>query len=136
MGLGTNPHLLTYGPFSSHLAQTLNLAFFFNVGMSSFSSRVFALCAEVPKGRVTTYGQIAKALRSKAYRAVGQALNSNTHDFVTGDCTVPCHRVVCSDGKLGGFASGVKKKIALLEKEGVHVRNGRVVDFEKKLFRF
>ena len=102
----------------------------------SFSSRVYALCSNVPKGRVTTYGQIANALHSKAYRAVGNALNHNTHDFVTGDCTVPCHRVVGSDGKIGGFASGGKKKIALLEQEGVHVKNGRVVDFEKKRFRF
>ncbi len=104
--------------------------------MVSFSSRVYALCAKVPKGRVTTYGQIAKAMHSKAYRAVGNALNHNTHDFVHGDQTIPCHRVVASDGSLGGFASGVKKKIALLEKEGVHVKNGRVVDFEKRRFRF
>ncbi|MBI2445342.1 MGMT family protein [Candidatus Micrarchaeota archaeon] len=104
--------------------------------MASFSSRVLALCARVPSGRVTTYGAIASALKSKAFRAVGQALNSNTYDFVSGDCTVPCHRVVCSDGSLGGFAYGVKRKIALLEKEGVHVRNGKVVDFHKKLYRF
>ncbi|MBI5226470.1 MGMT family protein [Candidatus Micrarchaeota archaeon] len=99
--------------------------------MASFSSRVYALCSKVPKGRITTYGDLARALRSKAYRAVGNALNKNTHDFVTGDCTVPCHRVVGSDGCLGGFASGSRNKIQLLEKEGVHVRNGKVVDFEK-----
>ena len=104
--------------------------------MVSFSSRVLSLCARVPKGRVTTYGEIARALRSKAFRAVGQALNKNTHDFVTGDCSVPCHRVVGSDGSLGGFASGSAKKKALLEKEGVHVCNGKIVDFETKRFRF
>ncbi len=102
----------------------------------SFADSVYALCARVPSGHITTYGEIARALGSKAFRAVGQALNKNTHDFVIGDCTVPCHRVVGADGKLGGFALGSAKKKALLEKEGVHVRNGRVVDFYKKLFRF
>ena len=101
-----------------------------------FSDRVYALCSRVPSGRVTTYGEIARALHSRAFRAVGQALNANMHDFVSGDCTVPCHRVVCSDGVLGGFASGSRKKIELLEKEGVRVRNGRVVDFQNKRFHF
>lgn len=104
--------------------------------MASFSKRVWVLCARVPKGRVTTYAEIARALKSKAFRAVGNALNGNTHDFVTGDRTVPCHRVVGSDGSLGGFAFGVRKKIELLEKEGVHVRNRKIMDFGKTLFQF
>lgn len=104
--------------------------------MISFSSRVYALCARVPPGRVTTYAEIAHALKSKAYRAVGNALNGNPHDFVHGDKTVPCHRVVASNGGLGGFAFGSKKKIGLLAKEGVCVRNGKIVDFEKKFLRF
>lgn len=102
----------------------------------TFADSVYSLCVRVPSGRVTTYGDLARALRSKAFRAVGHALNKNPLDFVSGDCTAPCHRVVASDGSLGGFAFGVKKKIALLEKEGVHVRNGKVVDFQKKRFRF
>lgn len=100
----------------------------------TFASSVYSLCSRVPKGRVTTYAEIARALKSKAYRAVGNALHHNTHDFVSGDCSVPCHRVVCSDGKLSGFAFGLRKKIELLEKEGVHVKNGCVVDFHKKQF--
>jgi len=103
---------------------------------SSFSFHVYALCAKVPKGRVTTYAEVARAMHCKAYRAVGNALNSNPHDFVSGGKIVPCHRVVLSDGSLGGFAFGSKKKVELLEEEGVQVKNGRVVDFEKKRFRF
>lgn len=104
--------------------------------VSSFSSNVCRLCARVPEGRVTTYREIGRAMKTKAYRAVGNALNRNPHDFVSGDCTVPCHRVVCSDGHLGGFAFGDRKKKRLLEKEGVKIEGGRVVDFEKSFFSF
>lgn len=101
----------------------------------TFSKRVWSLCSKVPKGRVTTYAEIARALKSKAYRAVGNALHHNTHDFVSGDCTVPCHRVVCLDGSLGGFASGSRKKIKLLKKEGVRVKNDKIVDFATCFFK-
>ncbi|MBI4360846.1 MGMT family protein [Candidatus Micrarchaeota archaeon] len=104
--------------------------------VSSFFKRVWALCAKIPEGRVSTYGVIARKLRSKAFRAVGHALNQNPHGFIQGNKKVPCHRVVCSDGSLGGFAHGTTAKKKLLEKEGVRVYNGRVVDFENKLFRF
>ena len=95
-----------------------------------FYERVYKIAAKIPKGRVSTYGEIAKALKGKAYRAVGSAMNKNPYWP-----KVPCHRVVNSDGSIGGFASGVKKKIALLKKEGVIVKNGKIVDFEKKFFK-
>ena len=88
----------------------------------SFNQKVWALCARVPAGKVTTYGEIAKALNSKGYRAVGNALNKNPYAP-----TVPCHRVVGSSGALTGFAGGLEKKRALLTKEGVELKNGRVV---------
>ena len=88
---------------------------------------------KVPKGKVTTYAALAKALNSKAYRAVGSAMRRNP--FAP---SVPCHRVVNSNGNLGNFSGkgGVKAKIKLLEKEGVKIKNNRIVDFEKVLFRF
>ena len=49
---------------------------------------------------------------------------------------VPCHRVVNSDGKLGGFAHGTKKKISMLKEEGVLVVKNKIVDFENKLYKF
>ena len=88
---------------------------------ASFDEKVWALCARVPAGRVTTYGAIARALGTRAYRAVGQALNRNPHAP-----RVPCHRVVARDGRLGGFARGAEAKRARLEAEGVPVTNGRV----------
>ena len=96
---------------------------------SSFSERVYALCARVPRGRVTTYQAIALALGMKAYQAVGQALHRNPYAP-----QVPCHRVVASGGRIGGFAAGPKRKIALLKQEGVMFKDGRVVGFQERLF--
>ncbi len=98
-----------------------------------FTDRVYDACRKIPKGKVSTYKEIAKKLRTKAYRAVGQALKCNPHAP-----EVPCHRVVASDGNLGGFAGRMnsRKKMALLRKEGVIVEGGRIKDFEKRVYRF
>jgi methylated-DNA-[protein]-cysteine S-methyltransferase len=102
-----------------------------------FNEKVWALCAKIPAGRVSTYGEIAKALHTRAYRAVGSALNRNPHGFVgkLADCSVPCHRVINSDGKVGGFAHGTKAKIALLKKEGIKIEDGKV-NLERYLFSY
>jgi methylated-DNA-[protein]-cysteine S-methyltransferase len=86
----------------------------------SFNQKVWALTAQIPKGQVTTYAEIARRLKSKGYRAVGNALNRNPYAPA-----VPCHRVVGSNGALTGFAGGLKMKQELLESEGVTLRNGR-----------
>jgi methylated-DNA-[protein]-cysteine S-methyltransferase len=97
--------------------------------MSSFQERCLKLVALIPEGRVSTYKAIAKTLDTKAYRAVGSAIGKNPNPI-----TVPCHRVVKSDGGVGGYAFGVEKKIQLLQKEGVQVENDKIVDFEKLFF--
>lgn len=99
--------------------------------MKSFNERCYDVLRKVPKGRVTTYKEIAKVLDTKGYRGVGNAMNKNPYAP-----DVACHRVVSSDGSLGGYASGAKKKIEILKSEGVEVKNNRVVDFEKKVYRF
>ena len=86
---------------------------------------------KIPKGKVTTYKEMALVLGTKAYRAVGRAMAKN-RDFVV----VPCHRVVCSDGKVGGYANGVDQKIQLLEREGIPILRGKVVGLELVLYRF
>lgn len=96
-----------------------------------FQEQVWELLKKIPKGKVTTYKEIAHALNTKAYRAVGNACHNNPYSPVAA-----CHRVVNSDGSIGGFSSGVKKKIKMLEREGVKVRNGKIVDFKKILFKF
>ncbi len=88
---------------------------------TAFDERVYALCRQVPRGKVTTYAAIARALDSRAYRAVGGALRRNPYAP-----HVPCHRVVGSDGRLTGFAGGLPEKKRMLESEGVAVENGRV----------
>lgn len=87
----------------------------------SFNQKVWAMTARIPKGRVTTYGEIARALGTRAYRAVGNALNRNPHAP-----RVPCHRVVGSDGSLTGFDAGLPLKQKMLEREGIPVVNGKV----------
>ncbi len=87
--------------------------------------KVFSLVKKIPKGRVSTYKEIAKATgQQKLVRQVGQILKSNKNPI-----NIPCHRIVRSDGMLGGyFGSGkenIKKKIKLLEEEGVEIVRGK-----------
>jgi O-6-methylguanine DNA methyltransferase len=80
---------------------------------SSFRSQVFEVVRKIPRGKTLTYKQVAeKAGNSKAYRAVGNVLNKNF------DPEIPCHRVIRSDGKLGGYNRGMEKKKEILKKEG------------------
>ena len=96
----------------------------------NFNEKVWNACARVPRGKVTTYGAIAKALGTKAHRAVGNALHANPYAP-----RVPCHRVVKSDGSVGGFGGGVRKKIRMLKKEGIKIEKWKIKNFEKVFFR-
>jgi len=87
----------------------------------TFNEKVYAVCSRIPRGKVATYGDIARALKTQAYRAVGNALNKNPYAP-----RVPCHRVVGSDGSLTGFAGGLEKKRAMLRGEGVHVTDEKI----------
>jgi methylated-DNA-[protein]-cysteine S-methyltransferase len=102
----------------------------------NFDERVWKLMEKIPKGKVTTYGLIAEKMDTKAYRAVGNACRKNPYAP-----RVPCHRVVKSDGTIGGFGGktsgpSIKRKIQMLRRENVTVENGRIRNFEKVLFRF
>ena len=95
--------------------------------VTAFQARVYAACRRVPRGRVSTYGDLAAAIGCGSARAVGQALKRNP--FAP---EVPCHRVVGADGGLGGFmgqrtGEEVVRKRRLLEGEGVELdAHGRV----------
>jgi len=79
----------------------------------SFRQRVYKIVKKIPRGKVLTYKKVAKlADNHKAFRAVGNILNKNY------DPKIPCHRVIRSDGKTGGYNKGVNKKAELLKKEG------------------
>lgn len=99
-----------------------------NQSLLSLSTRCYAFIDQIPPGYIITYKDLAQALGTKGYRAVGRIVGLNPNPPVT-----PCHRVVCSDGRLGGYSAkgGIAEKIRLLAAEGIAVRNGRVVDFER-----
>jgi len=78
----------------------------------TFKIRVFSVVSEIPKGKVLTYKQVAELAGSpKAFRAVGNILNKNYNK------EIPCHRVVRSDGKVGGYNRGEANKVKLLKIE-------------------
>ena len=100
--------------------------------LTHFQKKVYSLTKKIPKGKITTYAEIAKALGIRSAQAVGTALKRNP--FAPG---VPCHRVVRSDGRIGGYAGKMDnpKKAQLLREEGVGIKDGNVEDFEKNLKR-
>ena len=86
--------------------------------MTSFQRKVYEVIKQIPLGKVLTYREVAKRIGyPKAYRAVGNALNENQ------DPKIPCHRIIKSDGKVGGYNRGIKKKIVLLKKEGITINS-------------
>jgi methylated-DNA-[protein]-cysteine S-methyltransferase len=94
-----------------------------------FEERVYAIVRRIPRGQVRSYQWVARRLgHANLARAVGNALNRNPWPFsatqplghlATRSMRVPCHRVIRSDGTLGGYASGVVRKRLLLRREGV-----------------
>ena len=103
---------------------------------TAFQQRVYDICRRIPPGRVTSYGEIARALGTRAFQAVGQALRRNPYAPA-----VPCHRVVSADGSLHGFkgkTAGCElcRKRELLEAEGIKVVRDRIAGLEHVFFRF
>lgn len=98
----------------------------------NFNEKVWHLTKKIPKGKVTTYKIIAEKLKTKANRAVGQALKCNPYSP-----KVPCHRVVASSGHIGGFRGkwNNKEKIKWLRKEGIKVKDNKI-NLKKFLFKF
>ncbi len=83
-----------------------------------FKEKVIEIVKKIPKGKVLTYKQVAeKAGKPKAWRAVGNILAKNKNP------DVPCHRVIRSDGKIGGYNRGRKNKLELLKKEGYSLKS-------------
>jgi methylated-DNA-[protein]-cysteine S-methyltransferase len=98
--------------------------------MKNFNELCYKILKKVPKGKITTYKAIAKKLETKAYRAVGNAMNKNPYAP-----KVPCHIVINSNGKIGGFRKGIKNKIRLLKKEGIEIKNNKI-DLKKYEYKF
>jgi methylated-DNA-[protein]-cysteine S-methyltransferase len=114
--------------------------------ITDFTYIIYKVIKKIPKGRVSTYAEVASAIgNARAYRAVGNALNKNPHAFyknensltpsIKGGKPAPCHRIIKSNGEIGGYAGGIEEKIKILESEGIKFKNGRIIDFEKRFFR-
>lgn len=100
-----------------------------NPDNDNFFERVYAIARQIPEGRVTSYGAIAKALgTARSARMVGWAMNAS-HNMED----VPAHRVVNRNGVLTGkhHFDGTSLMQQLLESEGVEVLNNQIVDFDK-----
>lgn len=93
------------------------------IAMKTFTERVCEIVQRIPRGKVATYGQVARlAGNAKASRAVGMCMHGNTDTK-----KVPCHRVVSSTGALTGYVfGGVSAKKKILQSEGVAFKGERV----------
>ena len=98
----------------------------------NLEQKIYKKLLEVPKGQITTYGDLAKAVGLKnGQRIIGKIMNKNPYPVL-----VPCHRVVMSTGKIGGYAYGEHVKMKMLSDEGIQIIDGKIENFDKKLFRF
>lgn len=103
--------------------------------LTDFQRRVYNALLKIPRGRVTTYKILARHIKCRSCRAVGQALKRNP--FAP---KVPCHRVIASDLSPGGFygketGAPVRRKLKLLEAEGLKFKDGRLTD-PAMIYRF
>ena len=98
----------------------------------NIEKKIYKKLLEVPRGKITTYGELAKAVGMKnGQRVVGQVMNKNPYPGL-----IPCHRVVLSSGKVGGYAYGEKIKTNMLAREGITIDDGRILDLKEKIHRF
>ena len=98
----------------------------------TLSTKVYRQLLRVPEGKVTTYGDLAKAVGlDNGQRVIGMIMKKNPFPVI-----VPCHRVVKSDGKIGGYVYGERVKSQMLTKEGIKIKDGKITDFTKEKFCF
>lgn len=98
----------------------------------NLEQKVYKKLIQVPQGKVTTYGELAKAVGLKnGQRVIGQIMKKNPYPVI-----IPCHRVVKSDGKVGGYSFGNSIKKNMLKKEGIKIKNEKILDWNKKFYKF
>jgi len=133
------------------------------MGLTDFQKQVYSLIKKIPKGRISTYGQIARVLGCpNSARLIGRILSQNPY-LTTSEfqkyirnsyirrrfvirrkniarsayvLKIPCHRVVRSNGQIGGYKLGVKKKKKLLRKEGIIIKQNRISNFNQIFYKF
>ena len=93
--------------------------------------KIYEKLKEVPRGKIVTYKILAESIGTKAYRAVGNIMNKNKYPN-----KIPCYKVVNSDCSLGCYKLGKREKIKRLRKEGIKIKNNKILNFEKVLYEF
>jgi len=101
--------------------------------VTPFQQEVYNLLRKIPKGKVTTYKILAEQLNMNGYQAIGTACKMNPFAL-----KIPCHRVVHSDGSLGGYQGRMNhpEKIRLLAEENIPIKDSRIINFKKYLYQF
>lgn len=118
---------LKYLPWLGQIYECKNCSYRGPLTLEDRMQELQKLLRKIPKEKVTTYSILAKKLKTHP-RAVGKLLNINPTN-------APCYKVINSDGRLGGYASGLKKKIQLLKKDGIEIRNNKI-DLRKYIYKF
>ena len=94
--------------------------------------RIYKKLLQVPYGKITTYGELSRSVGLKnGQRVVGQIMKKIPFPVI-----IPCHRVVKSNGDIGGYAFGVNIKKNMLSKEGICIKNDKIENFENLFFKF
>ena len=94
--------------------------------------KIYKKLLQVPPGKITTYGELSRAIGfENGQRVIGQIMKKNPFPVI-----IPCHRVVRSDGKIGGYAFGMDIKKSMLVKEGICIIKNKIENFENFFFRF
>jgi len=94
--------------------------------------KIYRKLLQVPSGKITTYKELASSVGlQNGQRVIGQIMKKNPFPVI-----IPCHRVVRSDGKIGGYAFGMDIKKSMLSKEGICIKKNKIENFENLFFRF
>jgi methylated-DNA-[protein]-cysteine S-methyltransferase len=94
--------------------------------------KIYRKLLQVPSGKITTYKELASSVGlQNGQRVIGQIMKKNPFPVI-----IPCHRVVKSNGEVGGYAYGINIKKSMLVKEGILIKNNKIKNFQKTFFRF
>ena len=98
----------------------------------NIEEKIYKKLLTVPHGKITTYNELSKSIGlENGQRLVGQIMKKNPLPAI-----IPCHRVIKSNGDIGGYLFGIDIKKNMLTKEGICIKNDKIENFEKSFFRF
>lgn len=98
----------------------------------NLNERIYKKLLQVPRGQITTYGELSKSVGLKnGQRLIGKIMSNNPYPVI-----IPCHRVILSTGKIGGYVFGENVKTKMLSDEGIQIENGKIIDLKNKLYIF